>query len=284
MHSVRGSNAATTPSDRVIRSILNTVPEWALLVVVVVGLPALAVSVFFVVRGRLDSWRTDSSSAIVVAVAAMVMTLFALVLAFAAVNLYQGYNDASANVTDEANALGQIQRDVRVFPVPARDRVDTQLIAYIDVVRNVEFPAMRDGNATKVQAGVVATDKLFAAMQSYDPVTETQKTFYVSAVDRMNDLIALRRNRIAASNSALPDSFTVLLLLTAGISILTTYFLRTHKPGLDVTLVVMVSVVVGAGLLTVVLLEYPFSGSVSVSVSSDPFVHGTLARLLAGKH
>jgi hypothetical protein len=56
----------------VIRSILNTVPEWALLVIVVVGLPALAVSVFFVVRGRLDSWRTDSSSAIVVAVAAMV--------------------------------------------------------------------------------------------------------------------------------------------------------------------------------------------------------------------
>jgi len=30
------------------------------------------------------------------------------------------------------------------------------------------------------------------------------------------------------------------------------------------------------------LLEYPFSGS--VSVSSDPFTHGTLANLLAGKH
>ena len=59
-------------------------------------------------------------------------------------------------------------------------------------------------NATKVQAGVVVTDHLFAAMQSYDPVTETQKTFYASAVDRMNDLIALRRNRIDASNSALP--------------------------------------------------------------------------------
>jgi hypothetical protein len=266
----------------VIRSILNTVPEWALIVIVVVGLPAVVVGVFLVLRRWLDSWRTDSSSAIVVAVAAMVMTLFALVLAFAAVNLFQGYDDATANVTEEANALGQIQRDVRVFPVAARDRVDGQLIAYINVVRNVEFPAMRDGNATKVQAGVAATDTLFAAMQAYDPVTETQKTFYASAVDRMNDLIALRRNRIAASNSALPTAFMVLLLLTAAVSIVTTFFLRTHKAGLDITLVVMVSMVVGAGLLTVVLLEYPFSGS--VSVSSDPFVHGTLARLLAGKH
>lgn len=265
-----------------IRAILNSVPEWALIIVVVVGLPAVVVGVFLVLRRWLDSWRTDSSSAIVVAVAAMVMTLFALVLAFAAVNLFQGYDDASANVTEEANALGQIQRDVRVFPVAARDRVDRRLISYIDVVRNVEFPAMRDGNATKVQAGVAATDTLFAAMQSYDPVSETQKTFYASAVDRMNDLIALRRNRISASNSALPTAFMVLLLLTAAVSIVTTFFLRTHKPGLDITLVVMVSMVVGAGLLTVVLLEYPFSGS--VSVSSDPFVHGTLARLLAGKH
>ncbi len=233
-------------------------------------------------RGWLDSWRTDSSSAIVVAVAAMVMTLFALVLAFAAVNLFQGYDDATANVTEEANALGQIQRDVRVFPVAARDGVDRQLIAYIDVVRNVEFPAMRDGNATKVQAGVVATDHLFAAMQSYDPVTETQKTFYASAVDRMNDLIALRRNRIAASNSALPTRSRCCCC-----SPLPSASLRPSS--------------CGRTSLASTSLSSPWcrwwsapdcSRSCCSSTrsparcrfSSDPFVHGTLARLLAGKH
>ena len=43
-----------------------------------------------------------------------------------------------------------------------------------------------------------------------------------------------------------------------------------------------VALVVGAGLLTVALLEYPFSGS--VSVTSYPLTHGSLAGLLAGGH
>jgi hypothetical protein len=36
--------------------------------------------------------------------------------------------------------------------------------------------------------------------------------------------------------------------------------------------------VVGAGLLTILLLEYPFSGS--VAVSSEPFTKGVLQTLL----
>lgn len=257
-------------------------PEWALLVIAIGGVPILVVGVFLALRRWTEPWRTDASSAIVVAVSAMVMTLFALVLAFAAVNLFQGYDAASANVTDEANALGEIQRDVRVFPPADRDRVDNALISYINVVRNVEFPAMHDGDSVKVQAGVAATDTLFASMQAYSPVTETQKAFYASAVDRLNEIVALRRNRISASDSSLPTAFWALLLVTAILSVVTTFFLRTHTLGLDVTLVAIVSMVVAGGLLTVILLEYPFSGS--VSVSSDPFVHGTLARLLAGNH
>ncbi len=264
------------------RTILNTIPEWGLILVAVVGFPAAVVAVFFGLRRWIEHWRHDVSSAIVVAVGAMVMTVFALVLAFAVVNLYSGYTDASGNVTDEANALGQIQRDVRVLPTAERDRVDGQLIAYIHVVTDVEFPAMRTGDKAKVQAGVTAQDHLFAALQAYSPRTDAQRAFYDSAVDRLNDLVGLRRDRISASNSSLPAAFLVLLLLTAAVSIVTSFFLRTHAFGLDVALVAFVSMVVGAGLLTVVLLEYPFSGS--VSVSSDPFMHGTLARLLAGQH
>lgn len=265
-----------------VRGILNSVPDWALLVIVCVGLPAVSVAAFFVVVRRLGSWRTDESSAIVVAVGAMVMTLFALVLAFAAVNLYDGYRSAQGNVDEEANALGQIMRDARVFPVADRDRVDRALISYIHVVTRTEFPAMRVGDEVKAHAGIPAFDHLFTVIQSYNPTTESQKTFYDSAVGKLNDLVGLRRDRIAANNSSLPRAFTVLLLLTAIISIMTTFLLRTHTIGLDVTLVSGVSLVVGAGLLTVALLEYPFSGS--VSVASDPFTSGTLAHLLAGQH
>jgi Protein of unknown function (DUF4239) len=245
-----------------------------------VGLPALSVGALLLVRRRLPHWRR--SPELVVAVAAMVMTLFALVLAFAAVNLYQGYSDAQTNVTEEANTLGQITRDVRAFPVATRNRIDDALISYIHVVHDTEFPAMRSGDATLEHAGIAATDRLFAAMQSYSPASEAQKAFYASAVDRLNDLSRLRRDRISAADSSLPRSFMALLLITAFLSIAMTFFVGTDNRSLDIALVSGVSIVVGAGLLTILLLEYPFSGS--VSVPSSPFVSGTLANLLAGRH
>src|SRR5947209_1133428 len=127
------------------RSVLNSVPDWGLLLIVIVGFPALSLAGLYAVRRWLPTWRT--SSEIVVAVGAMVMTLFALVLAFAAVNLYQGYSDANGSVAQEADALGQMTRDVRAFPQAERDRVDAALIAYIRVVHDTEFPAMRTGDA-----------------------------------------------------------------------------------------------------------------------------------------
>ena len=52
------------------------------------------------------------------------MTLFALVLAFAAVNLYDSYRIAFGNVEDEANSLAQLDRDLRVFPKADQVKVD----------------------------------------------------------------------------------------------------------------------------------------------------------------
>jgi hypothetical protein len=266
----------------VVRGVLNDLPDWGLLAIVCVGLPAMSVGAFFVVDRRLGSWRTDASSAVVVAVGAMVMTLFALVLAFAAVNLYDGYRSAAGNVDEEANTLTQIMRDVRVFPAADRDRVDRALVDYIDVVTKVEFPAMRVGDSAKSHAALPLADRLFASVQRYEPKTARQQAFYGSVVGELNDLAGVRRDRIAAADSSLPRAFTVLLLITAAVSIVMTFFLRTHTIGLDIAMVSGVSLVVGAGLLTVALLEYPFSGS--VSIASDPFTHGTLANLLAGGH
>lgn len=141
---------------------------------------------------------------------------------------------------------------------------------------------MRNGKASLEHAGIPATNQLFALVQAYEPQTESQKAFYGSVVERLNDLASLRRNRISAADSSLPRSFWILLLLTAVVSIVFTFFVATKSTALDVALISGLSVVVGAGLLTIVLLEYPFSGS--VSVSGDPFVSGTLANLLASKH
>jgi hypothetical protein len=62
-------------------------------------------------------------------------------------------------------------------------------------------------------------------------------------------------------------------LITALVTLATTLLLTTHRTGVDVALVVSVAVIVGAGIFTALILEYPFSGS--IAVSSAPLASAT---------
>ena len=260
------------------RSLLNSMPDWALFFVVVGFVLAVALAGLLVVRRFVPHWRVNAE--ISAAVGAMVMTLFALVLAFAAVNLYDSYRTAFGNVDDEANSLAQIARDLRVFPNGGEAKVDRAMVAYIREVRGKEFPAMRTGGSDPLANNRI--DGIFTAVQSLEPKTATQKAFYGSAVGALNDMVAERRSRVSAADSSLPGAFIGLLLLTAALSVGITWFLRVDVAAMEVILVGAVALVVGAGLLTILLLEYPFSGS--IAVSSDPFTRGVLSTLLAHYH
>jgi hypothetical protein len=258
------------------RTILNSMPDWALFVVIVGGVVIGALAGLFLSRRYLAHWRTTADGPVVAAVATMVMTLFALVLAFAVVTLYDQYSAASDGVTAEATDLSQIVRDSHVFPPATQLKIDRAVKAYIVEVRDNEFPLMHAGKEDQVANDLF--QDIFAAFQSYNPQTTAQVGFYNSAVNQLNDAVTQRRARLEEVNAALPSAFAALLFLSALVSILTTFFLSTENSTLEVVLVASVAVIVGAGLLTALLLQYPFSGS--VAVSSHPFVEGALTKIV----
>ena len=130
-------------------------PDWALFVVIVGGVVVGALVGLLLSRRYLTHWRSTADGPVVAAVATMVMTLFALVLAFAVVTLYDGYNGASESVTGEATDLAQIVRDSYTFPPAAQQKIDSAVKAYVLEVRNHEFGLMHDGKEDEV-----ASDRL----------------------------------------------------------------------------------------------------------------------------
>jgi Protein of unknown function (DUF4239) len=258
------------------RTILNSMPDWALFVLIVGCVVLAALAGLLISRRYFAHWRTTTDGPVVAAVATMVMTLFALVLAFAVVTLYDQFSAASDSVSAEATDLSQIVRDSHTFPPTTQQKIDSAIKAYILEVRGTEFSRMHGGKedpkADELFQGI------FTAFQSYNPQTTAQVGFYNSAVTQLNDAVTQRRGRLEAVDAALPAAFSALLFLSAIVSILTTFFLSTENSPLEVILVCCVAVIVGAGLLTALLLQYPFSGS--VAVSSHPFVTGALAQLV----
>jgi hypothetical protein len=207
------------------------------------------------------------SSQVLVGVCAIVMTLFALVLALAVVTLDESFRDAGDSVQNEANSLAEIVHDVRVFPTGPRLRVDAAVRSYANEVRVHEFAAMRKGRDDPAAAR--SFDRLVAVIQSLRPATNAQKTFFDAGVRATGRVLDERHRRLVAATGSLPEAFWVLILLTGGMGLATTVLLRVESIALEVIMVASVGIVVGAGILTTLLLDYPFSGS--VAVSGKPF-------------
>jgi uncharacterized membrane protein YwzB len=255
-----------------VRAFLNDVPEWALALIFVGGAVAVTLGLLVLVRRYLDHWRDMGSVEGVLGVAAMVMTLYALVLAFVVVNLYSDYDKASTDVSDEANSLGAVVQDARAFPLAARQRVDAAVVRYVTEVRRHEFDRLAKGGH----------DEMFDSVNRFSPVTPTQSAFYRAAVDQLNVFVGERENRVAKAGTSIPPPLMGLLIFLAIATVLVTLFINTGHRGLDLALVIAVAIVVSAGFVTALILQYPYSGT--IAVSSDAFTRGSLTHLVGVTH
>lgn len=258
------------------RQILNDVPDGALALIyigvaVVLTLAAIALAQRFV-----PQWRDEEASDKTVGVVAMVMTLFALVLAFLIVNLYSGYEGAANDVGTEANSLSSIVTDVYRFPAREHQLMDAAVARYVREVRTREFPMLRNGQADpKAQAYLSA---IFDTLGHYSPTTSSQVAFYRDTSDDLERLATERNDRLDAASASIPGPLLGLLILLAVLTLLTAVLVRTRSYGLDLVLCLSIAAVVGAGMVTAAILEYPFSGS--IAVSSAPFDRGDLNQIL----
>jgi len=148
----------------------------------------------------------------------------------------------------------------------------------VNEVRSDEFDALANGDADS-QADTRAAG-IVAAVQAYAPRTLTQQTFYGAAADQLNTFLGERENRVAKAGTEIPAPLLALLIFLALVTIAVSLLIQTHHRGVDLALVVVVSVIVASGLLTALILQYPYSGS--IAVKSDPLAKGPLSHLGPG--
>jgi hypothetical protein len=258
------------------RDLLNDLPDWALALIFVVGTVIIVLACFALVSRFLPLWRNERSSQTLAGVAAMVMTIFALVLAFVIVNLYNSYNSAVNNVAAEATSLTELVQDARELPPPVRRRIDRAVAQYVVEVREREFERLRIGRDDPRSQQLLYN--IFYAVQSYSPVTTAQQEFYSAATQQLHTIVGERESRLDAAETSIPKPLLELMILFAVLTLAISLLVKTHYTPVDIAIVVTIAIVVSAGLLTAVILQYPFSGS--IAVTSDPFNGGVLAQLV----
>jgi hypothetical protein len=258
------------------RWLLNTFPTWLLAIVVVGGIAALAAAGQYAVRRRWTHTADGEHNDVAGVALGLIGAVYGIVLAFVIVALYEQFQDADANVREEATEVSQIYRVSRAFPLAVADEIRGELVDYVETVVGPEWKLMAEGEFSARAWQDV--DALYETFQAYEPQTERESAFYGEAVSKLDELVAARRQRLHAAEESLPVPFQVMIIGGALVLIGFMYFVGLASARVQMTMTVGVAALIAFNLLLIVLLDHPFSGG--VGVSDRAFHEGALAHLV----
>lgn len=254
--------------------LLNHLSTLALALLVVGGTVVLTVVGSLLVRRRFPKLADGEHNDMVGVVLGMFGAIYGIILAFVIVTLWTQLEATQSVVAAEATGAAVIVRDAAAFPDEAENRVKEAVSAYVHRVVEVQWPLMRKGEMTLYSGEQL--QGIYDALQSYEPVTETQKTFYGQAATSLDDLAAQRRARLTMANQELPLLLQVLVFGGALVILPLTFLYGTRNKKMQLLFGAAVAGLIGFSLLLVVVLDRPFAGD--LSVSPELFKQGKLEQ------
>jgi hypothetical protein len=246
--------------------VIVAIPTWVTIVVMFAVAIATSIGGVLLVRHffKVDYFKRHHD--IAGPIFSTIGVVYAVMLGFVLVVVWQGFDETRNNAILEANCYADIYRNLTGLPEPLRGQAREALDTYVNNIIEDEWPAMAVGERSlKVQ--VLAAD-YWNMMAGYEPVTESQKIFYQMILDKMNQAGELRRQRLADSVSGINPVLWFVLLAGGLITIAFTFFFGSDNIKAQMIMTTLLSLLIVLILYTTLSLDFPFSGDVHISPQS----------------
>ncbi|MEK8034495.1 hypothetical protein AACH06_27005 [Ideonella sp. DXS29W] len=196
-----------------------------------------------------------------IALLAVIATVNSLLLAFSAVSVWDAYGTADKAVRGEAVTIGALARNLSLYESEQALRARDLLGQYAQVIVEEEWPAMRRGEAS--DAAWAAHDHVFSAVGHLAPTTAHESALMPEIWLLTNELLKYRRERLYASEAAVPATLWVVVIVGTLLTIGTAYiFPRTP---FNTTAVGLLSLSLGLVFFFIVAMDRPFAGTESIT-------------------
>jgi Protein of unknown function (DUF4239) len=234
-----------------------------------IGMVALAVAIAIagavLVRRSVELSTLEAHHDVAGFILAVVGVVYAVLLAFVVVVVWQQFNDAQATANEEAVAVGSVYRDVLALGrkgAPAREALEV----YAQSIVDAEWQQMAAYHREARQTDEALT-RLWRALEGLQSPATNESPFYDHAITRLHDASELRRERVAESGSRVPDPIWGVLIAGALITIGFTYLFGVENFRAQALMLSALSSLIGLALFLILVLDLPFTGDLGVDPS-----------------
>lgn len=248
--------------------------SWLLLHVsaVVLGIGIVAVSVTLTVLGLVLVRRSvelstlESHHEVAGFILAVIGVVYAVLLAFVVIIVWQQFEDAKADANHEAVLVGNLYRDALAFGRSGR-QVRQAVERYARSVVDREWPQMAEHHRES-RATDRALNRVWHGYNALRPRSVAKEAIYDEAVSGLHEATELRRTRILNSGAKLPSTLWLVLIVGALISIGFTYFFGVANFAAQALMMGALASMVGLVLFLILSLDLPYTGDVGVDPSA----------------
>jgi hypothetical protein len=246
---------------------LTTRPLWVLgILVVVATLCAMAGPIF--VRRHVGLERLSTNNEVAGFKFATLGVLYAVLLAFVVIVVWEKFNDAENAVAQESGAAATIYRLAEGISDGPGAALRDRLSDYVKATVTEDWPAMEQGRLSP--AGTRTLDDLYAALLTVHPGDQRQASILTEILHQISILTQARRDRLVMASGTVPGVIWFVLFGGAVLTVCFTFFFGTKNLLAQTAMTGALSIMIFLALFVVIAIDRPFAGS--VKVMPDPLV------------
>ncbi|HKB29450.1 MAG TPA: DUF4239 domain-containing protein [Streptosporangiaceae bacterium] len=193
---------------------------------------------------------------------AAVGVLYAVLLAFVVIVVWENLNAARDTTYSEANQLADIYWISRSLPVAEGATIEGLTLKYAHTVITQEWPLMAERRSS-----IQATDIVYLIRDDvfgFQPRSPQQQALYAEALTSVNGFSSARRNRLDAIGEVIPALLWAALIIGAVMTVGFCLLFGLQNKTAHIGMVAMLAVLITISLLLIRDMEYPFAGSIRI--------------------
>jgi hypothetical protein len=242
--------------------ILTSQPIWIATVVLLVPTTLLAMAGPVIVRRYVALENLRSNNEVAGFKFATVGVIYAVLLAFAIVVVWERFNQADNDVAKEAGAAATVLRLTQGLDAPHGDAIRTATIDYLKATIARDWPAMAQGRASHTVTEMLT--KIYGAVLKYHAFDANEALVVTQILTNVDQMSEARRERLVVASGIVPGIIWMVLFAGAFVTLGFTFFFGTANLRAQIAMSGALSILIFGGLLTIVAIDHPFAGTVHV--------------------
>jgi hypothetical protein len=238
----------------------EALPLFALAVVVVGGFVAISMFLGYVFERLTPQSVRRQHNDLAGFILAVLGVVYAVLLAFVAIGVWERFEAAEARTYDEASNITVVYRDAGSFAQGQQLR--HAIHKYVEILIGDEWPRMRAGErSSEARVLVESIDASVRALAVTSPRLQNIQSQMLSA---METALADRDMRLSMDATGINSVLWVVLLLGALVTVAFTYLFGFQHTVMQQVMIGMLSFLIGLVLFLTLAFDYPFRGDVSI--------------------